>query len=359
MKLKILLGLLFGGLFVWVVAAGVSGPAEREALVESLRTMNYLPLIPFCGLVVLYHVVRVWRWQRLLAPEYTPSFRSLFSINMVGFMAVNLLPARLGELAKPFLLSARERVPLSVGLATVLVERLLDFLWMLGILLFIAFGLELPVGAAGVKGVDYVSVVQRIFVVVVVPLLGGLLGLLLFEAWMYKLLWATVGRFLPGPARAFEDFCRSFVKALQPLRKPRVLLEQVLLTCLIWSMTFGTEWLMFRVFHLELGWDAAVTLVGAILIGMLIPGPPGFAGNFEAFTLAGLAIFGVTGGVALGYALMLHWVQFFQIFFMGMYFLWRDQIPFRSLFTFSQPLDPSSEGAQAPSAPPVAPLHER
>lgn len=338
MKIKMLVGLLFGALFIWIVASGVRGEAEQEALARSFATMDYLPLIPFVLLVALYHVIRVWRWQLLLAPRYTPSFRNLFSINMVGFMAVNLLPARLGELARPILLREKEKVPLGVGLATALIERLLDFLCMLALLAFIVYGVDLPapVTAGGMNKEEILSIIQRVFLLAALPTIGGLIGLMLFESWMYKLLHATVGRVFPRVAAKFEEFCRSFVLALRPLKDPKTLLIQIGLTLLIWSITPITEWLMFKVFHLDtLGFDAAVTVVGSILIGMLIPGPPGFAGNFEAFCMGGLAIFGVTGGVALGYSLMLHWIQFFQVFFMGMYYLWRDQISFSSLFSFS------------------------
>lgn len=345
MKWKVLLGLLFGALFVWIVAAGVSGPDEQAALLHAFATMDYAPLIPFVLLVGLYHVLRVWRWKLLLQPDYSPSFRSLFSINMVGFMAVNLLPARLGELARPFLLMQRENVPLSVGLASALIERMLDFLCMLALLAYIVYGVDLPTTSITVGGQVYPpirEVVQRVFLLAALPAVGGLIGLMLFESFMYRLLHLTIGRVLPAFAARFEAFCRSFIQALRPLRQPKTLLIQVGLTLLIWAVAPATEWLMFRVFHLDtLGLDAAMTVVGAILIGMLIPGPPGFAGNFEAFTMAGLAIFGVTGGVALGYSLMLHWLQFFQIFVMGMYYLWRDKMTFSSVFKFS------SESAQA------------
>lgn len=54
--------------------------------------------------------------------------------------------------------------------------------------------------------------------------------------------------------------------------------------------------------------------------------------------MAGLKIYGISGGVALGYALMLHWVQFFQVFVMGMYFLYKDQISFGAAIRLSREL---------------------
>lgn len=353
MRWKVILGLVFGALFVWMVGQGVSGPEEQAALLHAFSTMNYAPLVPFIALVAIYHVLRVWRWQLLLQPDHTPTFRSLFSINMVGFLAVNLLPARIGELARPFLLMQREGVPLSVGLASALIERMLDFLCMLLVLAYIVYFVDLPTTSITVGGTVYppiTEVVRRVFLLAALPAVGGLVGLMLFENWMYKLLHLTVGKVLPAFAQRFEAFCRSFMQALRPLKQPKTLLVQVGLTLLIWSVAPMTEWLMFKVFRLEtLNMDAAITVVGAILVGMLIPGPPGFAGNFEAFTMAGLAIFGVTGGVALGYALMLHWLQFLQIFLMGMYYLWRDKMSFSSVFKFSSDPEQPPVRVQSPT----------
>ncbi len=335
MAKNIVISLIFGTLFVWIAVSGV----DFEVLGASLATMDYLPLVPFVLLIVVYHVLRVWRWSLILGPAYPVSFRSLFSINMVGFMAINLLPARIGEVARPYLLLEKENVPLGAGLASVLVERMLDFLTMLLFLGVVVFLVDLPTTAVTVRGETYdiIVVVQRVFLVAALPAVGGLIGLMLFEPWMYRLLHATVGRVLPGLAARSESFFRSFMDNLRPLKNPRVLMVQVVLTLVIWSITPMTEWLMFRVFHLDhLGAGAALTVVATLLVGMLIPAPPGFAGNFEAFTMGGLAIYGVTGGVALGYALVLHWSQFLLIFLGGMYFLYRDEISFRSVVRFSR-----------------------
>jgi hypothetical protein len=299
--------------------------------------------------VVVYHCLRVWRWQLILGPAHPVPFRRLFSINMVGFMAINILPFRLGEIARPYLLLEKENVPMSTALASALIERMLDFLTMLLVLAIVVFAVDLPTTVISVRGVDYniIEVVQKVFLLVAVPAVGGLVGLMLFEEWMYKLLHLTVGRMLPRVAQRMEAFFRSFMESLRPLKDPKLLGVLTALTLVTWSITPVTEWLMFKVFHLNLlGIDAALTVVAAILVGMLIPGPPGFAGNFEAFTIAGLLIYGVGGGVALAYALMLHWSQFAQVAIMGMYFLYKDQISFRSVVKFSRELKSEVRRAQ-------------
>jgi len=352
MKLKIIISLIFGALFIWIAVTGV----DFAVMGEALSSMDYGPVVPFIVLVLIYHCLRVYRWQLILRPDYPVSFRNLFSINMVGFMAINVLPARLGEFARPYLLMEREDVPLGAAMASALIERMLDFLTMLLILALVVFFVDMPTGMITVRGEEYdiMAIVQRVFLLVALPAVGGLMGLMLFEEWMYRLLHVTAGRWLPRFSQKVEGFLRAFMRSLQPLKQPKVLVIQTVLTLVIWSITPMTEWLMFRMFHLDhLGADAAITVVAAILIGMLIPAPPGFAGNFEAFTMGGLAVFGVTGGVALGYALVLHWSQFAQSFLMGMYFLYKDQISFKSLIHFSKQLKQDlrpEKGAGAPGS---------
>ncbi len=343
---NLIISLIFGTLFVWIAVSGV----DFKVLGNALATMDYLPLVPFVLLIVVYHLLRVWRWALILGPGYRISFRSLLGINMIGFMAINLLPARLGELVRPYLLLEKENVPLGAGLASVLIERMLDFLTMLLFLAVVVFLVDLPTTTVTVRGETYdiITVVQQVFLMAALPAVGGLVGLMLFEPWMYRLLHATVGRVLPRLARRGEAFFRSFMDNLRPLKNPRVLLVQVALTLVIWSITPMTEWLMFRVFHLnDLGAGAALTVVATLLVGMLLPAPPGFAGNFEAFTMAGLAVYGVTGGVALGYALVLHWLQFLLIFLAGMYFLYRDKVSFRSVVRLSREVKAGAEKVRA------------
>ena len=137
------------------------------------------------------------------------------------------------------------------------------------------------------------------------------------------------------------------MQSLRPLKDPRMLLIQVALSVVIWVIPVATEYLMLMVFDLHhLGWSAALTVLAAIMVGMLLPAPPGFAGNFEAFTMAGLAVFGVGAGIGLGYALLLHWIQFAQVCVMGMYYLYKDDISFRSVWKFSRQLKPDARQAE-------------
>src|SRR5205085_7390060 len=87
---------------------------------------------PFQALFML-----AWRWQYLLAPMGTPSFSNAFQATAVGFAASAVLPARAGEVIRPYFLSRRERRPslsATSAFATIILERLLDMLAVLVLL---------------------------------------------------------------------------------------------------------------------------------------------------------------------------------------------------------------------------------
>ena len=66
------------------------------------------------------------RWQALLAPIGGASFRNAFRITVIGFTATNLLPGRLGEIVRPYLIARVEPVAAPAAFATVVIERVLD-----------------------------------------------------------------------------------------------------------------------------------------------------------------------------------------------------------------------------------------
>src|SRR5688500_3077074 len=72
------------------------------------------------------YILRAWRWQSLLQPIGHARFRTAFRTTVIGFAATFLLPARVGEVLRPYLLARHEHLNPAAAFATVIVERLLD-----------------------------------------------------------------------------------------------------------------------------------------------------------------------------------------------------------------------------------------
>src|SRR3990170_6605676 len=106
---------------------------EWSLLKNALEGANYWFVIPAVILTLLVYLVRAFRWQCLLSHIKRVSVINLLSVTCIGFMANNILPARVGEVLRPFLLYKKENIKFSTSVATAIVERIFD---MLGLILF-------------------------------------------------------------------------------------------------------------------------------------------------------------------------------------------------------------------------------
>ena len=114
-----------------------------EVWAETRRADPVL-LLMAVGFTIVTYALRAWRWQSLLAPIGHASFANAFRTTVIGFAATFLLPARAGEVIRPYLLARKERLSATAAFATVILERLLDLAVVL--LLFAVFVLTVPPG---------------------------------------------------------------------------------------------------------------------------------------------------------------------------------------------------------------------
>ena len=78
--------------------------------------------------------IRAVRWQYLLEPLGATSFGNAFRATAVGFAASAVLPARAGEVIRPYFLARHERISATGAFATIILERLLDMVTVLVLL---------------------------------------------------------------------------------------------------------------------------------------------------------------------------------------------------------------------------------
>src|SRR5207249_8500195 len=135
------------------------------SIATALKQANYWFLLPALVVYFLGVWLRAARWRYLLQPVQPIAVKRLFPVVVIGYMANDVLPARLGEVVRAYVLGEQEGVPKSTALATILVERMFDGISML---LFVAsVGLFIPLN-------DRLSIVVRaatiIFIVALIVL---------------------------------------------------------------------------------------------------------------------------------------------------------------------------------------------
>jgi uncharacterized protein (TIRG00374 family) len=301
---------------VWVLW-GIDPAVVRD----SLGAFRWERMIAVFAIYGTAHCMRVVRLRVLL--DRPLGFRSLLSILSIGYLAIHVVPLRLGELVRPWLLAEKEGVPMGESLAAVFVERLLDMLMLLGMFLLIGFVVELPAGAVVVEGVDVLVAGQRAVGTVVGLGVAALVALLVVGE---PLLRVTDRLPLGG-------FTRRFVEGLRGLaRRPVACVQVLALSVAIWAVTVGAVQISLGAFPgLPARLDDALIVWTITLAGMTAVPTPGFFGGFEAGCVAALVMLGGDGDRAGTFAVLLHVGQFAFTVLIGMGFLVIEGLSLREL----------------------------
>lgn len=322
LKLAGVLGLT--ALFLGIALYGV----DLEAAVQAVRGFSWPMLVPMVCCYLASHALRSWRLQLLLHGEgAAPAYGRVFALNTVGFLAINVVPLRLGEMVRPYLLWEREGVPLGQALAAIVLERLLDLVMLLVMLVGVGFVVDLPPGGLVVEGIDLVSAGQRaVGGAVLVGILGAAtvtIGGPAVLAWVRRLPFG-------GPVAALAGRFRGGLVALA--RRPLRLLLLVCISAGIWGLTLGGVGSVMAGFSgLPLSLDSVWLTWTATITGMTLIPTPGFFGAYELFCSRALWLFGVGTDLASAFAVTLHLGQFGFTLVLGGIFVVLEGLSLRDL----------------------------
>ena len=325
--LRFLLPLLLSAVLLLLVINSMRGQADQ--LKDALASMDWRLLIPAIALYFTGVLLRSVRWGMLL-PEYGLQLRTLFCAMVVGFSVNNLLPFRMGEVARAYLLARWGQVPYGATVASLVVERVLDGL-SLALLLLVA--LWLVPSAPG-----------YLLAVGVLAGCGFFAGLALvaLAAWRASALTAFVAffaRWMPprlGPA--LVGAAGNFARSLAVVHDTGRLAKLIGLSLVAWCCELGVFYvLMFGVGIV--GNYAQALLVGAAAnFATALPSSPGYAGTFDAaLTRTAQDVLAIPAGLAGAYDIIVHATLFLPVVVVGTLVLWRSGITFGQMTRSSAP----------------------
>ncbi|KPK66035.1 MAG: hypothetical protein AMS21_03265 [Gemmatimonas sp. SG8_38_2] len=288
-----------------------------------LRSANLWLLLLSITIQTAGFLIRAARWKVFLKPALAdPSYQARFGSTCIGFMANNLLPARVGEFARAYALSKTQPISASASFGSLVVERLFDGLTLAA---FLATPLFLPgfriTAGLGDQLVSKILAVLLIFGVSVT----FLLVLIWKPALAIRTFSATVGRLLPKKvADKIAQIMESFIEGLGAMRSPGLVAAGFAWSLVHWlwgALALYVGMLAFGI--TRPGYLGAVFLqaVNAFLVS--IPSSPGFFGPFEASVRLALSPFGVPAGQAVSFAAAFHIGAFTPVTILGIYYLGR------------------------------------
>jgi glycosyltransferase 2 family protein len=291
---RILIGLIISGLALWLAFYGV----DLAQVGTALREANYFYLVPAVLLIWLGLVFRALSWQVILGRQ-VPLRRAYDAMNE-GYLLNNVLPFRLGEFGRAYLISRDTRLTAAQALSSVVVERVIDLLMLLTLVLA-----YLPQLAGLGLGSEFVLVSGAIgggaLVVLLLVARNPNFVLRLLQAVLDRVPWLHTERWVARGARLLEG--------LAVLRNVRQALLAAMWSGLAWVAAGLGAWALLRGFVPGAGPSLGYFVLLAVGLGNAIPSAPGAAGVFEFATVKALGVFGIVGGVAISFAVVFHLLQ--------------------------------------------------
>jgi glycosyltransferase 2 family protein len=288
------------------------------------RRARPLPLLFAVGATMLTYAVRALRWQYLLAPIGRTHFSTAFRTTVIGFSATFLLPARAGEVIRPYLLARREGLNATAAFATIILERLLDLLAVLTLfaLFVLTAGPDVvsgdPTQFARVKFGGLVAAGAAIVGAVVLFALAG-------HPERMGRFALGVQRVLPGKlAQMVATFVETFAQGLAVMRQPRRMLVSLALSFPLWLAIAAGIWLTSQAFHITFPYQASFLVMTILVVGVAVPTPGAVGGFHLAYQIAVEVFFGAPSDRAVGAAIVLHAISFVPVTILGIFFMARE-----------------------------------
>jgi uncharacterized protein (TIRG00374 family) len=304
--------------FLYLALRGV----DLAEVWRELQRARAVPLGLATGLGVLSNIVRAMRWKVILGVHGRVRCGFLFTSMMIGYLANNLFPARLGELVRIWVLERRTGISKSTAGATVVLERLTDTLVLLVLVVLTSLFLPLPVVVR--------SGGQMAFTV-----FAALAVFLFFLAFRGKNLLSLAARrrgaLAFGVGQRLQGIVERFIDGLSIFRSGKQALFTFALTAVIWGVEAISVWLVMTSLGLTLPWIASLLLVVVLSLSFIIPAAPGAVGTYEFFAVTALTPFAVEHTQAVGLAFVLHAVSYLTSTVLGLACLWAENLSVREV----------------------------
>ena len=272
----------------------------------------------YAALALLCHVLgyfcQGWRWQLLLRGLGKLSVGRATQALCAGLFVSEVMPLSLGELARSYLAARWLNVRFATVFPTVLIERLFDGVWIALALGLTALLVPLP---------EDLMIVGDVLGVLV---LLGVAALIYFFLRKPNII-ATSSTVLQSRSRFMRpviSFLLQLNEGLRLIGFQRSFYYSFVVSLLFLLLQVLAFWLMMRSYGLQVSfWVGAATLI-IVLIGTMLPGPPGNLGTYQFSCVVGLTLFGVGKALATGFSIVVFAILTVPLLLLGFFSLSRS-----------------------------------
>lgn len=302
---------------------------DFNQLGTALATMDYRFIVLAVIFTFASYFMRAVRWRYLLIPEKPIPLSSLYPATIIGYMANNLLPARMGEFVRAYSLAQREGLKTPSVFASLVIDRLFDGFTVMLMLLFTLFTLRLPGEMA-----DAGTALKTGGAVMFLLYSGVIVFLLLLKRQTMRTL-AFVGLVLKpfpqGVADRVIPMLGSFIAGIRLSSRGGHIAALLLSSFLIWAFAVLPVDFVLQGFGIHLPITASMFIMVLLVFAVMVPASPGYIGTYHYACFKGLSVFGIPESTSVSIALIIHAVGFFPVIIAGFYHLWKEGISLHAL----------------------------
>lgn len=315
---RVALGTLVSIVFLILAVKDV----ELSDVSQALARVNYAWI--FLGVLAMLAQswLRAVRWVVLYYPEQKGlHVLQMFGIVQIGQMLNVVVPWRVGEIARIYLMGEIEKRSKAQTLATLGVEKFFDTLMLLFILLLLPPFMTLP---------SWLEKPREGLIVTALGLFVGLVALLVFRTRLVQLL---SGFYLPWSKKSIGEIMHLALGSLDVLKRWDLHLYLQVLSLITWGIGILINYFIFLSMDLQVPWISAFLLMAVLIVGGIVPSSPGKIGVFQALCIATLALFGVDKTIGLTYGILLYLVSYGTPVVAGIVALWWGGVNLRRITT--------------------------
>jgi uncharacterized protein (TIRG00374 family) len=308
---------------------------------SALHDANYLLLLPAAIVMYFSLYFRAVRWGVLFYPRTDLRTGALMGAMNVGYSVNNLLPLRVGELVRAYLIGETQRVSAVHALSTIVVERVLDVLTVVLMIVLLLPFIDVPAWAMGPA---------LVFGIIFLALALLLATLSLARRWALGVVdWGArllPARYQGGLRRATESIMEGF----SVLSNPAVLVRGIGWSFASWFASALVMFIVQQAFDLGVGFEAGPFVLATTSLAMLVPASPGYIGTFEFVAIKGMKnVFDVGENAAASYALVQHAFLYLAPMIIAAVYLWRERSAWQQIRFWARQTAPAEEATGAGS----------
>lgn len=295
---RIVVGVLVGAATIYWLFHGV----DWEVIFSTIKSAQTNQLIAGFAFMILSQVTRALRWHIIVEKSFHASFSNVYTASQIGLLFNFIIPARLGEIVRAYLLAKDSKTSIPVCLGTIIVDKSFDLVMMLVALLLLSFYIshhgELNVPAFSIDSTTSIAISHDVisygfFVIsgVLIFILGLLVMMYLNNSAVSKQLRRMMF-FIPSRlADKVTNLIKQMADGLHILGSGKALLITLSWSFLVWFFSYLAIYFIISAVLGNIPLIAPFVILVMVAIFVAVPIVPGVVGQYHLAVIIGLLFF--------------------------------------------------------------------